>query len=64
MLRKIHGTTWNFFHIKFLVRSNIKYQNGPATSSSFFNLIIWLYEIINKYNSLWQTTRGPKEEKK
>jgi hypothetical protein len=26
MLRKIHGT--NFFHIKFLDRTNIKYQNG------------------------------------
>jgi hypothetical protein len=28
MLRKNHGT--NFFHIKFLVRTNIKCQNGPV----------------------------------
>jgi hypothetical protein len=28
MLRKIHGT--NFFHIKFLGRTNIKCQNGPV----------------------------------
>jgi hypothetical protein len=28
MLRKIRGT--NFFHIKFLDRTNIKYQNGPV----------------------------------
>jgi hypothetical protein len=27
-LRNIHGT--NFFHIKFLERPNIKYQNGPV----------------------------------
>jgi hypothetical protein len=27
MLRKIHGI--NFFHIKFLGPTNIKYQNGP-----------------------------------
>jgi hypothetical protein len=28
MLRKIYGT--NFFHIKFLGRISIKYQNGPV----------------------------------
>jgi hypothetical protein len=28
MLRKIHGT--NFFHIKFLDRTNIKCKNGPV----------------------------------
>jgi hypothetical protein len=28
MLRKIHGT--NFFHIKFMDRTNIKWQNGPV----------------------------------
>jgi hypothetical protein len=28
MLRKIHET--NFFHIKFLDRTNIKCQNGPV----------------------------------
>jgi hypothetical protein len=36
MLRKIHGT--NYFHTKFLDRTNIKCQNGPvlpAASSGF-----------------------------
>jgi hypothetical protein len=28
MLRNIHGT--NFYHIKFLGRTNIKCQNGPV----------------------------------
>jgi hypothetical protein len=28
MLRKIHGT--NFFHIKFLIRLDIKCKNGPV----------------------------------
>jgi hypothetical protein len=28
MYRKIRGT--NFFHIKFLDRNNIKFQNGPV----------------------------------
>jgi hypothetical protein len=38
MLRKIHGT--NFFHIKFLSRSNIKCQNGrvlPPAQGFYFN---------------------------
>jgi hypothetical protein len=38
MLRRIHGT--NFFHIKFLDRSNIKCQNGlvlPPAQVFYFN---------------------------
>jgi hypothetical protein len=38
MLRKIHGT--NFFHIKYLDRTNIKCQNGlvlPPAQVFYFN---------------------------
>jgi hypothetical protein len=32
MLQKIYGT--NYFHIKFLGRTNINYQNGPVLPSA------------------------------
>jgi hypothetical protein len=51
MLRKIHGT--NFFHIKFVVRPNIKCQNGPVLPPAQVFYFIGQTLTISKVNNLF-----------